>query len=236
MWIAQGVLERIGGTGLTHDIAWGESDRIYGRRWTRFLTSCKTTLGAESGTSITDFDGSIEAAVRAYLARRPEAGFAEVGRTFSAPYEGNVMMNVVSPRLFEAAALRTAMVLFPGHYGGTVQPWEHYVPLEKDFSNFDVVVESIRDTASLQEMVERARVDIVDSGRYSLRTFVAEFDESSSARVKARGTGGRRALRRARVERVRRTRTAAGFDARPLKRAVAQGYVLGSTAGRGCPR
>ena len=226
VWIAQGVLERIRGTGLTHDIAWGESDRIYGRRWTRFLASCKTTLGAESGTSITDFDGSIEGAVREYLGRRPEAGFEDVSRDVLAPYEGNVMMNVVSPRLFEAAALRTAMVLFPGHYGGTVQPWEHYVPLEKDFSNFDVVVESIRDTASLQEMVERARVEIVDSGRYSLRAFVAEFDEIVGARVKARGTGGRRALRRARAERVRRTRTVAGFDPRPLKRGVAQGYVL----------
>ena len=226
VWIAQGVLERIRGTGLTHDIAWGESDRIYGRRWTRFLTSCKTTLGAESGTSITDFDGSIEGAVREYLGRRPEAGFEDVSRDVLAPYEGNVMMNVVSPRLFEAAALRTAMVLFPGHYGGTVQPWEHYVPLEKDFSNFDLVVESIRDTASLQEMVERARVEIVDSGRYSLRTFVAEFDEIVGARVKSRGTGARRTLRRAQAERVRRTRTVAGFDPRPLKRAVAQGYVV----------
>ena len=231
VWIAQGVLERIEGTGLTHDIAWGESDRIYGKRWTRFLTSCRTTLGAESGTSITDFDGSIEAAVRDYLGRHPEAGFDEVSREVLGPHEGNVMMNVVSPRLFEAAALRTAMILFPGHYGGTVQPWDHYVPLEKDFSNFDEVVEAVRDVPMLQAMAERARAEVVDSGRYSLRSFVAGFDDIVETRVKSRGTGDRSALRRARLERVRRTRTVAGYDPRPLKIAAAQAFVLARLLG-----
>ncbi|MDP9222313.1 MAG: hypothetical protein M3P18_00370, partial [Actinomycetota bacterium] len=118
VWIARGFLARVGETELRHDVAWGENDRIYGAKWHRFLASSRTTLGSESGTSITDFDGSVEAAVTAYLVERPGATFEETSRAVLAGTEGNVMMNVVSPRLFEAAAIGTGMVLFPGEYGG----------------------------------------------------------------------------------------------------------------------
>ncbi len=210
--IAREFLARADRYGLRVDIAWSEWDRIYGERWNRFLESCRTTLGTESGASISDFDGSVERAVHDYLRERPGASFGEVSRHVLAPYEGNVVMNVVSPRIFEAAALRTAMVLFPGEYEGTVRPWEHYVPLEKDFSNMDEVVEAIRDLPLLRSLAARAHADLVESGQYSLRSFVSEFDDLVASRVTVRGKGGSWGYRLARVERVGRTRTALGLD------------------------
>ena len=175
--IGQGVLARAGKYGLRCDIAWGEGDRIYGQAWTDFVAACRATLGTESGASITDFDGSIEERVRTYLAQHPGADFEEVHRTTLREVEGNVRMNVISPRIFEATALRTPMILFPGEYSGIVQPWAHYIPLEKDFSNMDEVVERLRDTKGLEAMRDRAYEDVVRTGRYSLRTFVRELDE-----------------------------------------------------------
>lgn len=212
--IARGFLDRARATDLRTDIAWGENDRLYGSRWIRFLSSCRTTLGTESGTSITDFDGSIEAATRDYLDGRPGASFEEVSEQVLAPHEGNVMMNVVSPRLFEAAALRTAMVLFPGEYGGTVEPWEHYVPLEKEFGNFDQVVEAIRDVKALEEMVERAHADVVASGRYSLRRFVEQFDEEVAQRAEPSPRRSTHGFFLARVERPLRTGSVWGYNPR----------------------
>jgi hypothetical protein len=226
--IARGVLARIGPTGLRHNIAWGENDRLYGRRWIRFLSSCRTTLGTESGTSITDFDGSIERSVCEYLDERPGATFDEVSDAVLAPHEGNVMMNVVSPRIFEAAALRTAMVLFPGHYGGAVEPGEHFVALEKDFSNFDAVVDAIQDVPTLQRMVDRAYEDLVASGRFSLATFVRTFDEVVEARVSLRGSGRTSRLVLARAERPFSTGTIAGYDPRTRVRKLAQWYATAS--------
>jgi hypothetical protein len=211
VWIAQGVLARIAGTGLRHDIAWGENDRIYGKRWNRFLASCRSTLGSESGTSITDFDGTVEAGVTSYLVDHPGATFDEVSRAVLSDVEGNVMMNVVSPRTFEAAAIGTPMILFPGFYGGTVEPWSHYVPLEKDFSNFDDVIEVIRDVPLLERLVANARADIVDSGTYSLRKFIGEFDAALAQRASVRGKPKPRLLR-AKVARARSTGTISGFD------------------------
>lgn len=223
--IAQGVLARIGSTGLEYDIAWGENDRLYGRRWIRFLSSCRTTLGTESGTSITDFDGSIERSVREYMEEHPGATFEEVSEAVLAPHEGNVMMNVVSPRVFEAAALRTAMVLFPGHYGGTVEPEQHYIPLAKDFSNFDEVVDAIRDVPALEQMVERTYEDVIGSGRYSLATFVHAFDEVVERRASVRGSGRTSRLLLARAERPFTAGTIAGYDPRARVRRLTQWYA-----------
>jgi hypothetical protein len=176
VWIAQGVLARAAAYDLRCDIAWTEADRIYGDAWDQFIASCRATLGTESGSSITDFDGSIERQVSAYLAEHPGADFEEVFHQILWGYEGNVHMNVVSPRVFEAIALRTPMILFPGEYSGVIEPGRHYIVLEKDFSNFGEVVDRLRDVDGLEEMVRRVHRDVVESGRYSLRRFIEQFD------------------------------------------------------------
>jgi hypothetical protein len=175
--IGRGFLERAARYGLRCDIGWSETDRIYGERWIEFLTSCRATLGTESGATIADYDGSVEQRVREYLAADPTASFEEVEQDVLAPYEGNINLKVISPRQFEAAALRTALILFPGGYSGILEPDRHYIPLAKDFSNIDDVAERLRDLPSLQAMVDRAYDDLVASRRYSLEAFIRDFDE-----------------------------------------------------------
>jgi hypothetical protein len=193
VWIAKGVRERAAAYGLRCDIGWTEQDRIYGRAWNQFLTSCRATLGTESGASITDFDGSIEKSVKEYLARHPTAGFEDVHSDILWKFEWNVRMNVISPRMFEAVAARTALVLFPGEYSHVIHPEEHYVLLEKDFSNMDGVVENLRDIERLKAMTERAYRDVVQSDRYSLRRFIEEFDRVVEEYAEPyRGNGERR--------------------------------------------
>jgi len=177
VWIAQGIVERAKKYNLRCDIQWREEDRLYGRKWLKFIQSCKAMLGTESGATIADFDGSIEKRVRRYLAEHPEADYWEVRREILEPYEGNARINVISPKIFEAIALRTALILFPGEYSGIIQPWVHYIPLEKDFSNMDQVVERLRDIEFLRDLTERAYGDIIASGKYSYRAFIQEFDE-----------------------------------------------------------
>lgn len=219
VWIAQGVLARAQKYDLRCDIAWAEQDRIYGQRWNQFLMSCKATLGTESGASITDFDGSLERRTKTYLAEHPTADFHEVHREVLAPYEGNVPVTAISPRIFEAAALRTAMILFPGEYSGAVQPWVHYIPLAKDFSNMDEVAERLRDIPFLRAMTDKAYQDLVSSGRYSQRSFAQEVD----AIVSAYGTPyGKRRKVWYQLARLERPCAVAVLTAREMARPVLQ--------------
>lgn len=210
--IARGFSARSEGSGLRVDVAWSEPDRIYGAAWYRFLASARATLSTESGASVVDFDGSIEERTNEYLSMHPTAGFEEVEREVLAPYEGNVRIEVVSPRVFEAAAVRTAMVNFRGRYSDVIEPWRHYVPLEKDFSNFDEVLEALRDLPFLERLAEQAHTDVVASGRYSLERFVSEFDADLAARVAPR-----------RVQSTRRVggRALSGLGIELAKRSVA---------------
>ena len=176
VWIGKGFLERAAKYGLQCDIGWREEDRIYGTRWVDFIGSARATLGTESGASIADFDGRVEEAVRAYLRIHPAAPYDAVDKAVLRPFEGNVVVNVISPRVFEAVSLGTALVMFPGDYSGIVVPDEHYISLEKDFSNFDQVVEKLRDNDYLDALTARARDHVVESGNWSYGAFIEEFD------------------------------------------------------------
>ena len=167
--------------GLRCDIEWEEKRRIYGAAWTRFLLSCRATLGSESGSNRFDADGSVQRAVREQLARRPGASYAEVRRAVWGDAPEIPVMNQVSPRVFEAAALKTALVLYEGDYSGVVRPEEHFIALRKDHANADDVFRRLADTAGLQRMVERAYADVIESGRYAYAAFVADYDRALDA-------------------------------------------------------
>ncbi|MDQ2984961.1 MAG: hypothetical protein M3R70_13725 [Actinomycetota bacterium] len=199
--IGREFLARASAFDLRCDIAWDEPSRIYGEPWNQFLASCRATLGTESGASVVDFDGSIEARTRDYLVRRPTATFDEVEQQILEPYEDRVRIAVASPRIFEAAALRTAMILYSGGHSGVVEPGVHYIELYKDFSNLPDVVEQLRDERLLAALTGRAHADLIESGRYSLETFVGEFDQlvaerSSPVASDRKAAYGRAGLRR----------------------------------------
>lgn len=174
--IATTFSKRAGAAGLRYDISCREADRIYGDDWIRFLASSRTSLGTESGASIMDFTGDIDRAVKRYLEENPGAGFGEVHENVLAPYEGNVVINVISPRAFEAIFLRNVLVLYTGEYSNILVPDRHYIALEKDYSNFEEVAERIRDVRFLEEMAGRAYGEIIASGRWSYAAFVRSTD------------------------------------------------------------
>jgi hypothetical protein len=87
------------------------------------------------------------------------------------------MMNQASPRIFEMAASCTVMILFEGSYSGIVQPHVHYLPLKKDFSNLSEITSLLNDDSFIDNMVIRAKNDIIDSGKYSYSSFIHLVDQ-----------------------------------------------------------
>ena len=173
------------GYGLRCDISSEEADRLYGQDWIRFLSNCKAVLGTESGTSFCDFDGSIQSNVESYEALHPEVRFEEVRDLFLGDKDGDIVIHVISPRCFEAASLRTLMIMYPGEYSGIFQPWRHYVPLQRDHSNMDEVVAVLRDPARAGKIIDNAYREIACSDRWTLNSFVAHFDRVMNEEIDA---------------------------------------------------
>jgi hypothetical protein len=103
-----------------------------------------------------------------------------------APQHDNLRYRTVSPRHFEAAACRTLQILYEGDYRGIFQPWRHYVPLRRDFGNFDEVLRALRDDALATEITERAFNEVACNPAYGYPAFVGQLDEAIFRRLGAR--------------------------------------------------
>jgi hypothetical protein len=173
--IGQRFRELAAGTELRLDIKGAEADRLYGDAWYRWLAGCHTVLGVESGASAVDLEDEVMTEYRELVARGIRPTVDDL--TTLERWDFVIDERTISPRHFEAAALRVCQVLFEGHYAGILEPGRHYIPLRKDFSNFDEVVAAIREPDRRREVAENAHRDLIASGRYDYDAFVAGVDD-----------------------------------------------------------
>lgn len=177
--IASGFLEHAkaaDGLDLRLDISTAEEDRLYGDEWWRFVASCRTMLGVESGVSVFDLDGDLY----------PRLSYAKTYGDIAAELallEERFEYRTISPRHFESIAFRVAQVLFEGDYSGALKPDIHYISMKKDFSNIREVLDKIKDEALLTRISDRAYQDIITSGNYSYKEFIRIFDDILSEQI-----------------------------------------------------
>ena len=188
--------------GLVCDIEHDEGKRLYGKQWLNFVTGCKAMLGTESGVSMIDFTGDVQRAAEEFMISNPDAEYPEIRDRFLEGRDGEIEIRVISPRCFEAAALRTLMILYPGSYSGILEPWRHYVPLERDHGNMAEVVSILRDPKRAQSIIDQAYREVALNPENSYRSMVEEFDRDLVENV-----GTRRNRNSAReVDRLKRRR------------------------------
>lgn len=158
------------------DIAWSEESRIYGPKWYEFMVSCRSMLGSESGSNVFDWDGSLNKVIAEYRTINPASTDTDIYEKLIRKIEIDGLMNQISPRVFEAIAAKTILVLFEGEYSGVIKPDEHFIPVKKDFSNLAEVFELLQCDAYVDAMAERAWKDVIASGKYTYRSLVALVD------------------------------------------------------------
>jgi hypothetical protein len=161
---------------LKIDISAEEKDRIYGEDWIKFLQNSKAVLGTETGASVFDFSGDIQKNVEAYEQNYPDASFEELEEKFFKGLDGNIKLNEISPRCFECAALGTLMILYEGKYSGVLTPWRHYIPLKKDHSNMEEIIECLHDVKKWETITQQAYEEVALNPEYSYQSFIKNFD------------------------------------------------------------
>jgi hypothetical protein len=160
--------------GLRVDVSTRDEDTLYGDAWSRFQARSKYTIGVEGGASILDRDGSLRVKVYEYELDHPDATFEEVRAACFPGRDGELALFAISPRHLEACVSRTCQVLVRGDYNGVLAADRHYIPLEPDFSNLDDVLETLRRDDRRAAITQAAFEDVVQSGRWTYRGFVAD--------------------------------------------------------------
>jgi len=136
------------------DVAVEGERRLAGEAWMRLLGASRAVVGVEGGSSLIDPMGETPSAL---------------------PAGGEI--RAISPRHLEAAATRSFQVLVEGDYSGVLEAGVHYQPVRRDLSDIEAALDLSRDTQRAQAMVDRARAEIVASGRYSWSTVVREITD-----------------------------------------------------------
>lgn len=163
---------------LRCDISMREEDRLYGNSWIEFVAGCKAVLGSESGASVFDFTGEIAENVERHVLRTPETEFDELRARYFPDDDGAIDSAVISPRCFEAASLRTLMILYVGSYSGVLEAGRHYVPLQKDHSNMDDVVQILRSPQQALEIVNNAYEEVAKNPTYAHAALTQTYDSA----------------------------------------------------------
>jgi glycosyltransferase involved in cell wall biosynthesis len=179
------------GRGLRLDISSRWEDRLGGDAWLDFLSSCKATLGVESGASIFDLDGTLDQQLFALEQRFANIG-EETERTEAIlrglqHLESNVHYHQVSPRHFEAAACGAMQLMYPGHYSGILLPGRHFFPLERDYSNLEEALALLFDEPRRRRIAECAFEEVILDEKNWIETFVARVDTALERILMAKG-------------------------------------------------
>jgi len=177
--IATNFKEKANGLGLKLDIEAEEAKRIYGEKWYQFIGNCRSLLGVEAGVSIFDVEDVVYKRYQRLIASNPRISFEEMSKQLGfKEWEDRIYYRTISPRHFEAAAFRVSQILFEGSYSGIMEPMVHYIPLKKDFSNFDEVIKMFKNAALRKKVTDNAYNDLIASGLHTYKRFVEEsFDK-----------------------------------------------------------
>ena len=142
--------------GLVADISTDSGQRFTEEAWAEFLSRCKAQLGTEAGGDYFEIDDRTRHRFHAWLEDHPHPTLAAVRQDLFRDYPDPVPIRIVSGRQVEAAGTKTVQVLMRGEYGGYFAAEEHYIPLEKDFSNLDEAAQRLRDDALCDRLTENA--------------------------------------------------------------------------------
>jgi len=147
---------------LKVDIKIGDKSALNGASWLEFINNSKFTLGSNSGSSLLDPVGKIQRKVRAFLLKDPNANFDEVEMMCFSGEDGKHEFTAISPRVMEASLLGSGQILVEGLYSGLITPWQNYIPIKSDASNWQEVSLAMKDNYLVEKMIENTRLKILD--------------------------------------------------------------------------
>lgn len=176
---------------LQTDIQTNETSRIYGEKWLDFIGRSRCVLGCESGIDLFDLQDNSLKESHHIFSQYPGISFEEYLSLSPQreSLESNIHYRCLGPRHFEAICLKTCQILFKGSYSAILIPYRHYIPLEKDFSNFDEVISLAIDKQQTQKIADQAYNEIVLQGNFKYTDFIKFFDLEISEVFKSSPSG-----------------------------------------------
>ena len=153
-----------------YDISIMTKDRFNFRDWAIFLNRCKSLPSTITGSDFFYLDDKIRNQVNEYVKKQHPSKIIAIGeedegslkdynkiyQNFFKDLNTGTKLRALTGKIIEAMGTKTANILVDGDYGPLLIPDEHYIPLRKDFSNYEECIEKLKDKNYFYKITESA--------------------------------------------------------------------------------
>jgi hypothetical protein len=153
-----------------YDVSLRVEDRFNFKDWAIFLNRCSSMPSTITGSDFFYLDDKIRNQVNKYYHNYLTPNSLRINK-FDSTYKKN--FNIVYEKFFknlttgtkwrgltgkviEAMGTKTINILVDGDYGPLLKPDEHYIPLKKNFSNFEECIEKVKDKNYFYKITENS--------------------------------------------------------------------------------
>ena len=171
---------------LSLDISNKLSDHIPGVIWHDFLSDSKFCLATPSGSSLIDPQTVFRRRVESFMRENPSASYDEVESSCFSNLDKKGYYTAISPRNVEAALAETIQIATPGAYSGMMEPGIHYISLEENCTNVDVVIKQMEDMTLVDKIRQEAKESILSEPRLRQKVFVEELMDKTAKIISQR--------------------------------------------------
>ena len=173
--------DEAGKRGLNLDISTRVEDRMNGPEWFEALRDSKMVLGTYAGYNTINPYGERKAQFE-FIASKGDVTDNNHVLSFLDDSEWNsCALHTCASRHFEAIQAGACQLLIEGDYRGVLKPGVHYIPVKKDFSNVNEILDKTQDSNYLQKIADQAYQDIILSNNYSIDVFAQLIRETIGA-------------------------------------------------------
>ena len=109
------------------------------------------------------------------MRENPSASYNEVESSCFSDLDKKDYYTAISPRNIEAALAGTIQIATPGAYSGMMKPGIHYIKLEENCTNLDLVIKQMEDKTLVNKIRKEARESILSEPRLRQKVFVEEI-------------------------------------------------------------
>lgn len=176
--------------GLRLDLGIEQSDFLLGPDWYGFLANSRSTLGANSGSSVLLRSQEMFRKALRIVEENPQMSRRELTSRIFPSKDRNKNYTALAPRNLEAAALGVLQLLTPGDYGGLMEKGLDYFELQHDCSNASDAVDLVRDTRRSTLITDSAYATLIENPDLAFGSHMVAVTELIRQHMR-RGTGTR---------------------------------------------
>lgn len=164
--------------GFTCDISTLDEDRFSGDEWFKFLANARSTIGRQSGASLITRSPWLQVHATVIESVYEEEPFNRQIKRLLGRRHKEVPLLAPSPRIFEGASLQVLQILESSQVSYGIEPWIHFVPIEHDFSNIDIVFDFLK-SSEAPKMAKNCYFELFGNPKWSREQWIKNLAEEN---------------------------------------------------------